>query len=781
MKHLFFLFVSLALYQPFTAPPALAVLNNGANAENLLGQSDDLVTGTILNYTKAAAHNAPHAYGIANNVTDIEIDTINHRLFVSDSTNNRVLVFNLATDNTLTDYGADFVLGQPNFSSNTAATTQAGMSSPQGLAYDATNNRLFVAEQSNARVLVFDVAAITNGENAVNVLGQANFVTSSGFTTQSGTPSAFGLAYDATNNRLFVSQQNINRVTVFDVASITNGENATHVLGQTFFTTFTSATTQSGMNYVRDVAYDSVNNRLFVADQDNRRVLVFDVAAITNGENAINVLGQANFTSSAAATTQAGMNGPYALAYDATNSRLFVGEQTNSRVTVFDVAAITDGENAQNVLGQPNFLSNGSAATQGGVSSVQGLGYDSSNNRLYVFHNHARITIYDTAVIGNGENAIDVIGQHSAFFPSFTVAYDRTAANNIPHPYGFNTPSGIVVDSKNKRLFVSDTNNHRVLVFNLASDNTLVDRVPDFVLGQANFTSNSPANSQVGMSAPTGLAYDAVNNRLFVGQTGNHRVTVYDVTTITNGENAVGVLGQTNYTNSSAATSATGMNLPRSLAYDAVNNRLFVVSQTSNRVTVYDVATVTNGESASNVLGQANFTASASANTAIGMNSPRAVAYDSVRKRLFVTQAGNNSVKVFDVASISDGEPAINVLGQLNFTATSPGNTQTGMNIPQSLAYDELNNRLFVGQFSSHRVTVYDVASITDGEAATHVLGQPDFTSFASANTQAGMNVPQALHYDPATSKLYVAQSGNHRVTVYEASHLGNGFLSFGE
>ena len=51
--------------------------------------------------------------------------------------------------------------------------------SPRGLIYDPAGNRLFVADFSNNRVMLFDVASITNGENAVNVLGQANFTSGS--------------------------------------------------------------------------------------------------------------------------------------------------------------------------------------------------------------------------------------------------------------------------------------------------------------------------------------------------------------------------------------------------------------------------------------------------------------------------------------------------------------------------------------------------------------------------------------------------------------------------
>jgi 6-phosphogluconolactonase (cycloisomerase 2 family) len=147
--------------------------------------------------------------------------------------------------------------------------------------------------------------------------------------------------YDSTNQRLFVGQSVSNRVTVYDVASITNGENAVHVLGQPNFTSLTSSGTQSISGAVTALAFDETNQRLFVGSDGNNRVLVFDVVGITDGENAVNVLGQSDFTSSGLLTNQSSTRSPRGLEYDSSNSRLYVVENSNQRVTIFDVAATT--------------------------------------------------------------------------------------------------------------------------------------------------------------------------------------------------------------------------------------------------------------------------------------------------------------------------------------------------------------------------------------------------------------------------------------------------------
>jgi len=80
------------------------------------------------------------------------------RLWVADFFNNRVLRFDGAADKA-NGANADGVLGQPNFTSNGAATTASGMNSPGGLAID-TAGHLWVADNLNSRVLRFDGAPL---------------------------------------------------------------------------------------------------------------------------------------------------------------------------------------------------------------------------------------------------------------------------------------------------------------------------------------------------------------------------------------------------------------------------------------------------------------------------------------------------------------------------------------------------------------------------------------------------------------------------------------------
>lgn len=67
------------------------------------------------------------------------------------------------------------VLGQPGFTNNNIVTPPTNASTYYPYDVHPDNNRLFVADSSNNRVLVFDTTVLTDGKSAVSVLG-ANHV-----------------------------------------------------------------------------------------------------------------------------------------------------------------------------------------------------------------------------------------------------------------------------------------------------------------------------------------------------------------------------------------------------------------------------------------------------------------------------------------------------------------------------------------------------------------------------------------------------------------------------
>ena len=202
-------------------------------------------------------------------------------------------------------------------------------------------------------------------------------------------------------------------------------------------------------------------------------------------------------------------------------------------------------------------------------------------------------------------NAFDLIGQLDG---SDNPIYIQGYSNNISNDHGFSMPSGVALDSIGHRLFVADFASERVLVFNLDVNNNLLDYVADNVLGQINFNDFTAVDSSaMATGGSFGIAFDEVHNRLFVADYTCSRVVVFDTLTITDGENAVNVLGQPDFTSCSQGTSASSMTNPDSVAYDSVHDRLFVADGSNSRVLVFDVSSIVDGQNAINVLGQNDF------------------------------------------------------------------------------------------------------------------------------------------------------------------------------
>ncbi|ETR65141.1 MAG: hypothetical protein OMM_14750, partial [Candidatus Magnetoglobus multicellularis str. Araruama] len=141
-----------------------------------------------------------------------------------------------------------------------------------------------------------------------------------------------------------------------------NFQAADSVLGQTDFISSTGGTTDVLMNHPSNVAVDPTTGKVFVCDGLNHRILRFSAAdSLLNGSSAEAVFGQSNFTtgtanrgSGVAANT---FNNPTS-AYVDSFGRLWVADSTNHRVLRFDHASTKgDGADADAVLGQPNFTS----------------------------------------------------------------------------------------------------------------------------------------------------------------------------------------------------------------------------------------------------------------------------------------------------------------------------------------------------------------------------------------------------------------------------------------
>lgn len=270
-------------------------------------------------------------------------------LFVSDWPRSRVLAFEGMPGED--GAAAAFTVGQPDFTGYDASSEPGRLSGPETVRI--VGGKLFVAEYGNNRLLIFDPIPTGFGAEAVVAVGAPSVsAAGNGSCTADGLlrPESFVVAGD----RLIVADPGHNRVLVWNEIPTASGTPADLVLGQPDFTTCEAnagGVSARSLQWPTDVWSDGV--RLFVADAMNNRVLGWSVFPETSDAPADLVLGQSSFTSTRAAASQGGLQFPYFL--DSNGNQLFVADQWNNRVLVWNALPTASGALADVVLGQASF------------------------------------------------------------------------------------------------------------------------------------------------------------------------------------------------------------------------------------------------------------------------------------------------------------------------------------------------------------------------------------------------------------------------------------------
>ena len=642
------------------------------------------------------------------------VDGSTERFFAVDRFANRILVYDGNPDRLGRFPSAEFVLGQPDFTSARRGLGPNRLGAVSGAQLDQANQRLFVSDGPNHRVLIFDV----------------------------------------------------------DPDRLRNDPQAVGVIGQDDFESRDAGTGPSAFDRPGSLAYDPVLERLFVADNGNHRVLVFDADADDpqTFDEAVAVMGQPDFASRTPRQALDELS-PGALAYDWRHQRLFVAEDLEHRVLVYDAHPDRIGGPAKAlaVIGQPDSFSTHPAVSDTRIAMPR-ITVDPEKEKLYVSEGYPagnRVTVWDISPdqLETGMSAIDVIGHETPDGgPDF---FNRMAQGHLDGR-SLAAARAVTLDPVDHRLFVPDEYNHRVVVWQLDELNRIADRDARWVLGQPDLnTSLMGEPTASNMTTPIGAAYDTATKRLFVGDGYHNRILVYDAAPgeLESGMEASVVIGQPDFHSVERRAGRDGINfgvrmgrgiasdfLPMGFAVDAAGQRLFVADGENNRVLIYDIrrGVLSNGAEAVGVLGQPDFARTAPGSGAGGLHDPGHLAYDAAHERLFVIDAQHERVLVFDVHPdrFRNGADATAVLGQGSFDppaqsgpslfAATPGGpppiTADAFAAPNGIAHDPVKQRLYVsdggGTFgiSADRILVFDVdpSRLENGAAAIAALGAPD-------------------------------------------------------
>lgn len=677
---------------------------------------------------------------------------------------------------------ANGVLGEPDYTHTSSyGGTQNGMYHPYSVAIDTTNNRLFVSEYDNNRILWWNNASsltdgVGNGTPADGVLGQANFIANTSNRGNGTTPSQSsfynprGIATDATG-KLWVADYFNNRVLCFDLSVSTF--NACYVLGQANYSSAVVARTQTALTGPYGVTVDHAGN-IWVADAINNRVLRYNGSIIASSMPADIVLGTSTFTGLAGSgdMTANALIRPSSVKVDAAGN-VYVAEYTNNRVVQF-TAPISSGMASSVVLGQSGYGLKTLATTQSGMVTPYDISLDGSGNVWVAMYQvsgtfGSRIVRYSLP-LASGMNADFVIGQSG-----FTNAgYNRTAGSaGAAVANGLARPNGMAFDQSG-RMWIADNNNNRVLRYDLSTST----HTAGLVLGQNDFT-HKQENQIDGKTLynPYSVAVDTTTNRVFAADLGGCRVLWWNnQDSFTNGAAADGVLGQNSFTDYSAnrglTVSSDTLNASARVMIDPAGD-IWVADSSNNRVLRYHGASLTSGMPADLVLGQLNFVSnSAGTATSTSLSGPSSVRCDR-EGTIWVVDSGYHRVlKYKKYSDMANTEPAVHVLGQSVMTAglknrdNSLTANQNSFYQPTDIGFD-INNAPWIVDGNNNRVLLFSSGTITDGMNAAYVVGQTDFIGHAASTaTLQGLNLPYGITFD-RDERAWISDGGNARIMCY--------------
>ncbi len=644
-----------------------------------------------------------------------KVATDGKRLIVSDTWNNRILIWNEIP--TKSNQQPDMVLGQPNFNSNAAGLSATNMNWPMGIATDG--KRLIVGDANNDRVLVWNEFPTRNGQPADLVLGAPDFNTwpnnvnggcerdpttriywpwdiwtdgekliigSTGgggtliwksFPTGNNQPADIVLGAENFSTRFSdISNYNPDPLVVFSSSRSVASDGKSLVLGTYhphmayFYSEFPTKSGERasfsmpftewgvmGLDLKNGKLFASIGQHVYIWDSFPQNSDSKPNAAIGVTETKEKVL----LSPDKKIFYQNEFNFPYDVASD--GKRMIVADTSNNRILIFNEIPASFDKNADVVLGKPEIFQSRKSFSSGPLPFSDGT-------RLIVGVDGIGVWIYNNLPDESNAPADVVIGK---------------IANK--------TIVGGHAITDGKKLIMSHREGSKILIWNEIpkKDNQL----PDVILGSSTQLDDwgSGDKGRTGMNNPVGLATDGT--RLFVVDQENNRILIWNSIPATNQTPADIVLGQLDFESSSIGNNLNQFDRPTQISTD--DSRLAVVDQNNNRVLVWKTLPTTNGQPADFEIKIVNHSAQIDC-TGIPqyarLSLPSGVfIYNNT---LSVTDNGNNRVLFWSKFPESESDEPDVVLGQKDFMSNYPSNTKNGFLLPAAVSFD--GSYLWVGE-----------------------------------------------------------------------------------
>lgn len=331
----------------------------------------------------------------------------------------------------------------------------------------------------------------------------------------------------------------------------------------------------------------TANGKLFVSDTGQNRVFIWhQIPKIEYAEPDV-ILGQSEVKhaerNAGGEVTSSTLLYPSGLWSD--GRRLIVADAWNHRVLIWYSIPTKNGQAADVVLGQPDFVSNevnvdGISSDPTSASMHWPYGVFSDGKRLWVADTgNRRILVYHSIPKKNYTEADEVIGK-----PNFTT---KDYENHQPvWPYS-------VKVGLNGAMAVADTQFYRSLIWKEALK--AVQKEADIIIGQKDF--NDAGQNQFGLfpsSKSLNWTYDVCfyKKGLLVNDTGNSRILYFKNLPKTNNVEADAVIGKRDFVTGSEnkdTLMGTESSLYWPFSITVVKNQLIIADTGNHRLVIADL------------------------------------------------------------------------------------------------------------------------------------------------------------------------------------------------
>jgi sugar lactone lactonase YvrE len=499
-----------------------------------------------------------------------------------------------------------------------------------------------------------------------------------------------------------------------------------------------SAATNANLWSPSSVVKDAAGN-LYIADRQNHRIRKVNTDGIITTVAGIGVAG---YSGDGGPATNASLNLPYAVAFDA-NGNLFIADSYNNRIRKMDTNGVIT-----TVVGNGTgaFFGDGGTATNASLSNPCDVRVDTFGNLLIVDNANARIRKLGangiiTTVAGNGTNA---------FYG------DGSSATNA----SLNYPLGVAVDASGN-LYIADAGNQRI---RKVGTNGIIVTLAG--IGTYGFSGDGGPATNANLWTPVGMALDASGN-LYIGDNGSSRIRAVG----TNGIITTVVGGGTNGFGDGLAATNASLFSPNGVLVDPSGN-LFIADTGDQRIRKVD----SNGI-ISTVAGNGTLTYSGDGGPVLNasLGGPTDVTVDFAGN-LLIADSGNARIR-----KVSTNGIITTIAGG---GTNSPGDglaaTNARLNSIYGVALDALGNLFIstVGDARIHKMSTNGIITTIAGN------GTNGYSGDGEAATNASMYYPQGLAVDPA-GNVFVADETNQRIRKIGTNGIittvaGNGSGNYG-